>query len=68
MAEREDFHSYLNMEDVTNADYTDFDINNLVEYHDFYVQSDRFLLADVFKSFRNKCLKIYELVFLLHQH
>ena len=56
------------MEDVTNADYTDFHINNLVEYHDFYVQSDRFLLADVFKNFRNKCLKIYELVFLRHQH
>ena len=54
------------MEDVINADYTDFDINNLVEYYDFSVHT--FLLADVFKNFRNMCRKIYELVFLLHQH
>ena len=31
------------------------------EYHDLYVQSDTALLADVFKSFRDKCLEIYEL-------
>ena len=34
---------------------------NLVEYYNFYVQSDTLLLADVFKNFRNMCLKIYEL-------
>ena len=37
----------------------DFEIKNLGEYHDFYVQSDTLLLADVFNSLRNTCLKIY---------
>ena len=36
-------------------------IKNLGEYHDLYVQSDTALLADVFESFRDKCLEIYEL-------
>ena len=29
----------------------DFKIRNLGDYHDFYFQSKRFLLADVFESF-----------------
>ena len=38
-------------------------LNNkdLGDYHDFYVQSDTLLLADVFENFRNKCIEIYEL-------
>ena len=39
----------------------DFEIKNLEEYHDLYVQSHTFLLADVFENFNNKCLKIYKL-------
>ena len=31
------------------------------DYYDFYVQSDKFLLADVFRNLRNMCLQIYEL-------
>ena len=31
------------------------------DYHGLYVQSDTLLLADVFESFRNKCIGIYEL-------
>ena len=38
-----------------------FEIKNLGECHDLYVQCDTFLLADVFESFRNKCIEIYGL-------
>ena len=65
LAEKEDFYSHLNMEDVTDADYThakrvskDFEMKNLGEYHNLHVQSDIF---DVFENFRNMCLKLYEL-------
>ena len=60
--------SELNLEDITEEDYAYGQkvwkkcvIKNLGEYHDLYVQSDTFLLADVFESFRNKCIEIYEL-------
>ena len=39
----------------------DFEIKNLGEYHDLYVQSDPSVLADVLENFRNMCLEIYEL-------
>ena len=65
---KENFYSHLNVKDITNADYAhakrvckDFEIKNLEKYHDLYVESDTLLLADVFGSFRNMCLKIYEL-------
>ena len=55
------------MQGITDADYEhakrfckDFQIKNLGEYHDLYVQSDTLLLADVFESSRNMCLEIYE--------
>ena len=38
-----------------------FEIKNLGEYYDLYVQSATFLLADVFENFQNMCLKIYKL-------
>ena len=56
------------MEDITDADYVyskrvckDFDIKNLREYHDLYIQSNTVLLAYVFENFRSMCSKIYEL-------
>ena len=68
LPEKEDFYSHLNMEDITDADYThirrvckDSEIQNLREHHDLYVQGDTLLLADVFEDFRNMCLEIYEL-------
>ena len=68
LPEKVDFYSQLSMEDITDTDYAhakrfckDFQIKNLGEYHDLYIQSDTLLIADVFKNFRNMCLKIYEL-------
>ena len=56
------------MEDITDVDYRhgkktfDYFINkNLGDCHDLYVQSDTLLLADVFETFRNTCIKVYEL-------
>ena len=39
----------------------DSERKNLGKYHVLYVQIDTLLLADVFESFRNICLEIYEL-------
>ena len=65
---KKDFYSHLNMEDITDVDYVhanrackDFETKNSGEYHDLYVQSDTFLLADTFKNFKNMCLKIKKL-------
>ena len=67
LPEKEDFYCHLNMEDITDAEYShvkrfckDFEIKNLREYHDLYIQRDTLLLADVFENFINMCLKIYE--------
>ena len=65
---KESFYSNLNMENIEDIDYrhgnnvfNKFKLNNLGEYHDLYVQSDTLLLANVFKNFRDMCLKEYEL-------
>ena len=66
LPEKEDFYSHLDMEDITDADYThaksvckDLENKNLGEYQGFYVQSDILLLADVFENCRNMCLMIF---------
>ena len=65
---KKDFYSNLNLGDISDEDYKHaqkvwdvFEIKNLGEYHDLYVQSDTLLLADVYENFRNMCLNIYEL-------
>ena len=65
---KKDFYNNLNLEDISDKDYTHdqkvwdvFKIKNLDEYHDLYVQSDALLLSDVFGNFSNMCLNIYEL-------
>ena len=62
-----DFSRYLNMEDITDADYMhakrvykDFEIKILGKYDSLYVQNDTLLLADLFENFWNMCLEIYE--------
>ena len=66
LLDKESFYSELNKEHITTEDYAHaqkvwntFNINNLGECHDLYVQSDTALLADVFDNFRDKCIEIY---------
>ena len=65
LPEKENFYSPLNMEDITDADYTYakrfskyFEIKNSREYHDLYAQSDTLFLGDVFENLKNMYLKI----------
>ena len=68
LREKEDFYSHLNMKDFADADYAllkkvckDFEIRNLGQHHDLYIQSNTLLLAHVFENFINMCIEIYEL-------
>ena len=73
LADKDSFHSKLNMKDTTDVDNRhakrvfnevapkNFSNKNLDDYHDLHVQSDTLLLADVFENFRNMCIKVYEL-------
>ena len=65
---KEEFHSLLNDEDISNEDYQHaqniwevFKLNNMGEYHDLYLKSDILLLADIFENFRRTCLEYYKL-------
>ena len=65
---KESFYSELKLEDISNKDYLHarkvwdtFEIRNLGEYHDLYVQTDILLLADVYEKCRDKCIEIYGL-------
>ena len=63
---KEAFYSKLNMSGVSSENYEhackvwkEFGIRNLGEYHDLYLKTDVILLANVFKAFREVCLKNY---------
>ena len=65
---KEDFYSNLNMENIDDIDYRHgnnvfkrFELENLEQYHDLFVQSDILLLADTSENFRDMCIKEYEL-------
>ena len=65
---KKSFYSELNLEDISDKDYLHaqkvwdvFEIRNLGEYHDLYVQTDTSLFADVFEKFRDTCIEIYGL-------
>ena len=60
LPENEDFCNHLKTDYITDSDYAhakrvciNFEIKNLGEYHDLYVQRDTLLLADVFENYRN---------------
>ena len=68
LPDKESFYSELNKEGITDEDYVHaqkvwdtFNIQNLGEYHDLYVQSDTLQLADVFENFRNMGIENYQL-------
>ena len=63
LLDKKSFHNELYLEDITDKSYSHaqivfekFNLKNLGDYHDLYVQSDTLLLADVFENFRNKCI------------
>ena len=65
---QEDFFSILNNEHISDENYqhaknvwNTFNLENMGEYHDLYLQSDILLLADVFENFRKTCLEYYKL-------
>ena len=67
LPDKEAFYSNLHMEDFTDVDhrhakrvFKSLNNKNLGHYHDLHIQSDTFLLADVFENFRNICIKVYE--------
>ena len=68
LPDKESFYSSLNMENIDDIDYRHgnnvfkkFELKNLGEYHDLYVQSDTLLLTDVFENLRNMRIKVYQL-------
>ena len=64
---KKDFCSELNLEGISVKDYEHAKkvfkeyCKNMGDYCDLYVQTDTFLLADVFENFTDMCLKIYGL-------
>ena len=62
------FYSNLNMSSISEDDYqraqrvwAEFGICNLGDYHDLYLKTDVVLPANVFKAFRDTCLRHYSL-------
>ena len=66
--DKEAFYSNLNTKNITDIDYRHanrvfrkFNLKNLGQYHDLYVQGDTLLFADVFENPRNMCINVYEI-------
>ena len=66
LPDKEVFYSELNKEGITDENYSHaqkvwkiFEIKDIGEYYDLYVQWDALSLADVFDNFRDKYIEIY---------
>ena len=62
------FYSKLTDEKIKQEDYnhaqkvwTEFNCKTLGDYHDLYLKTDVVLLADVFQTFQQTCMKTYKL-------
>ena len=62
------FYSSLNLSGITESEYNyakkvwrNLGCRNMGDYHDVYLLTDVLLLADIFESFRDTCLKVYKL-------
>ena len=65
---KDEFYSKLNMSGISEKDHqhvckvwNEFDLKNMGDYHDSYLETDVILLANVFESFRKVCLDNYRL-------
>ena len=65
---KDEFYSKLNMSGISEKDHqhackvwNEFDLKNMGDYRDLYLETDVILLANVFESFRKVCLDNYEL-------
>ena len=76
LPEKDDFYSHLNMEYITDADYVhkkrvceNFEIKNLSDFNDLYVQSDTLLFAIYLKTFKICVVKYMTLIlFIFYPH
>ena len=61
LPEKEECYSNLNMEDIKDFEISksikDFEIKNVAEFHDFYLKSDTFPLAEVFENLNKNVFK-----------
>ena len=65
---QQEFYLKLTNYDISEADYRHeqniwqyFNIQNMGEYHDLYLETDVILVADTFESFRDVCNGEYDL-------
>ena len=68
---KKDFYSELTLEDISDKDYEHAQklfkeyCTDMGDYHDLYVQTDTFLLSDIFENLETNALKYMDLILLI---